>query len=263
MERLLGDDRNDIKPKKIYVSGYSLGAALATLAFCWLLEALPLENPSFPAHKIILVTAGSPRVGDKKMRERVMEKMQVLRQMDRAVICRLVYNNDLVPHIPFHSYGYRHLERLVFLSPDGDVIINPKLKFSRNFKEVYGFFKSFWKDEKVKRMAVVADKQASPGQNTEVQDGGKTAFEKEVESAAGPVADVRFCFVLFCSFIASCVCLLKGKAFINVHFPAFSFEQHMHFFYLKALLKLKEQEDRDGTPCALGAEHSTPPPCHE
>merc|ERR1711971_794513 len=85
------------KPKKVYVVGCSLGAAISQIAFCFILEALfdSLKDPNFANHKLISVTAGCPRVGDKKFRRRIMEKMNVLRPLNRAVICRLVHNNDI------------------------------------------------------------------------------------------------------------------------------------------------------------------------
>lgn len=135
-----------VKPKKIYVCGASLGAALATLAFCYIIQELPLEDPNFPSHKIICVSVGSPRVGNRQFQTLMNERMKLLRQLDRAVNCRLVYHNDLVPHVPFHVSKWRHLDTLVHITFYGDVIINPLLTNSSHYQElVHLFRKTYWK----------------------------------------------------------------------------------------------------------------------
>jgi hypothetical protein len=131
------------------------------------------------------VTAGSPRVGDAKMKEHVMDRMKVLGPMDRAVICRMVYNQDLVPHIPLNEFGYYHFNKLVYLSRDGQVIINPQLKQALNFDEVFGVFASFWDQEKKKSDSMTSNQDKQAENAVEM-----TPFEKECEKTAGPIKDV-------------------------------------------------------------------------
>ena len=137
-------------PIKIYVCGASLGAALATLAYCFLLMELPLDDPHFLPVKLLAVTAGSPRVGNHTFRQMIHDRMAILRRMDRAVNCRLVYNQDLVPHLPFGGGLLRfvHLDKLVFITHDGDIIINPKLVLHREgFSEIHHVVETFFKDQ--------------------------------------------------------------------------------------------------------------------
>lgn len=165
-------------PKKVYICGCSLGAAIATLAFCFVLLELPWEDPTFN-HKLINVTAGSPRSCDAQMRDLVMSKMAKLRPLDRAVICRLVYNQDLVPHVPFQFFSsFVHLDKLVYITEEGEVIVNPRLKTSRNFAEVKSVFSSFF-----------AKKKAEQSEAPTKEEDDMTDFEKEVAATPGPIKD--------------------------------------------------------------------------
>jgi hypothetical protein len=101
-----------------------------------------------------------------------------LRPLDRAVICRLVYNHDLVPHVPFHIGGFYHLDKLVYITVDGDVIINPRMReSSKNFSEVKTLFQSFWKKQIVKEDELAASKPETE----------KTPFEIECEKTPDPI----------------------------------------------------------------------------
>lgn len=164
-------------PKKVYICGCSLGAAIATLAFCFVLLELPWEDPDFN-HKLINVTAGSPRSCDTQMQQLVMDKMSKLRPLDRAVICRLVYNQDLVPHVPFQIFSpFVHLEKLVYITAEGQVMVNPNLKTSRNFAEIKSVFSSFFAEKKGQPKAEANEEETM------------TDFEKEVASTPGPIKD--------------------------------------------------------------------------
>ena len=72
---------------QIWVTGHSLGGALASLASAW----LAYYNIA-PREKIILYTFGSPRVGDYKY---ALEHDQLVNNSWRVVI-----NNDIAPHLP-------------------------------------------------------------------------------------------------------------------------------------------------------------------
>jgi len=120
-----------VKPKKIFVVGCSLGAAVSQIAYFFILEELyeKLKDPDFKAvERLISVTAGSPRIGDRKFRDHIQKKMSTLRKLDRAVICRIVYNVDVVPHGPPHILGFRHVDKLVYITKGGrNFIVNPDL----------------------------------------------------------------------------------------------------------------------------------------
>ena len=169
------------KPMKVYVCGCSLGAAIATVATCYLLLELPIEK--LP-HKIISVTAGSPRVCAPKMRQVMLERMKELRPLDKAVICRLVYNEDVVPHIPFGVSGFKHLDKLVYITTQGDVIVGPYLEGASSFNEVCNVVKTFW--GKKKNASGDGEAQATSRQ---AEAEGKTPFEVELEKTPQPIKD--------------------------------------------------------------------------
>lgn len=111
--------------RTIWLTGHSLGGALATLAAARL------------AGVTGLYTFGSPRVGDRQFAERCP---------DRAY--RVVNNNDIVPHVPrvgpsaipplFRTY--EHVGRLKYIAGDGAVQDNPS-RWSRltdGFHSRYG-----------------------------------------------------------------------------------------------------------------------------
>eukprot|EP00977_Amphora_coffeiformis_P028171 scaffold34719_cov241-Amphora_coffeaeformis.AAC.5 len=145
-----------------------------------------------------------------------MDKVQALRALDRAVICRMVYNQDLVPHIPFHVVsGFTHLDTLVYITPDGDVLINPALPKSRNFAEIKQVLASFRnKEPKEKEKQPTKSKGDNKSSDEATQHSAvddvekeKTPFEIEVEKTPGPIRD------------------------------------HMPFWYLTCLQKLKAKQD--------------------
>jgi len=117
-------------PKKVYVVGCSLGAAISQLAYCFILQEMvdTLQNPQYTHHRLISVTAGCPRVGDTKFRQVMMDKMHTLKPLNRAVINRIVYNNDIIPHAPPNVLHFCHLDKMVYLTKEGEhLIINPDM----------------------------------------------------------------------------------------------------------------------------------------
>ena len=101
----------DIIPR-IFVTGHSLGAAMATL-FCMDLLDIGIKISK-------LYTFGSPRVGDEDFCD----------NFDGAPIRhdRYVNNNDIVAHLP-SEYGlaleYRHCGTLNYFKENGELVINP------------------------------------------------------------------------------------------------------------------------------------------
>ncbi|GAQ84071.1 Triacylglycerol lipase [Klebsormidium nitens] len=88
---------------KVYITGHSLGGALAAL-FAGLLAA---ENDVMAERIGGLYTFGQPRIGDWSFAEYLHNKLNLPEQ--RYV--RLIYANDLVPRVPFNSsmHQYKHL----------------------------------------------------------------------------------------------------------------------------------------------------------
>lgn len=77
--------------KRVFVTGHSLGAAIATLLAGELQE-------EFTDQRISLITFGSPRVGDRRLK-RAFKKLPHL---------RVVNNRDIVTEIPPRWFLYRH-----------------------------------------------------------------------------------------------------------------------------------------------------------
>ncbi|RCN51599.1 triacylglycerol lipase [Ancylostoma caninum] len=78
----------------IWISGHSLGGALATLAASFLVQSKYIDDPN----KVKLVTFGQPRVGDKEFAEAFDDQ--------DLYVYRVVHWRDLVPGIL--KPGYQH-----------------------------------------------------------------------------------------------------------------------------------------------------------
>lgn len=99
--------------KPIFITGHSLGGAIANLVMYNLLE----KEESAKAESLNLkamYTFGSPRVGDeewaKRFRELAIEK--------KVGLYRMVNLNDLIPHVP--CLGYVHSGALVFMDSSSE-----------------------------------------------------------------------------------------------------------------------------------------------
>ncbi|CAK7327354.1 unnamed protein product [Dovyalis caffra] len=104
---LIGDTYNGAEPPfkwHVYVTGHSLGGALATLL------ALELSSSQLVKHGAISVTMynfGSPRVGNKKFAEVYNQKVKDS--------WRVVNHRDIVPTVP-RLMGYCHVAQPVYLA---------------------------------------------------------------------------------------------------------------------------------------------------
>lgn len=119
--------------RNLYVTGHSLGAAMATL---FTAEALTCS-----IRPRELVTFGSPRVGDRRFAKKFNAEFGI-------ATTRFVNNNDLVcrlpPAFPFYSLqcrgfttGFRHVgARLIYITEGGRLVLNPSRE-----RRVREFFK--------------------------------------------------------------------------------------------------------------------------
>ncbi|MDV2503051.1 MAG: lipase family protein [bacterium] len=92
---------DSMEVRELLVTGHSLGAVLATLAF------IGLEASR-------LVTFGSPRVGDSGF-------ARWFNKTYRGFATRFVNNNDIVPRTPPYLAGYRHVGRLAYITAAGRI----------------------------------------------------------------------------------------------------------------------------------------------
>jgi triacylglycerol lipase len=94
------------RPRQLWVTGHSLGAALATLAVArWREMKRPVSG---------LYVFGQPRTGDETF----------ARNFDfafRPYTFRIVNNLDIVTRTPPRSFGYRHLGSLIYITESGDL----------------------------------------------------------------------------------------------------------------------------------------------
>lgn len=94
-------DSKTHKDKKFYITGHSLGAAMATIATSRFEEYTKVEQ---------LTTFGSPRVGTRKFVKHI-----------ETPHMRFVNNNDLVTKVPLFLMGYKHHGKLQYINFYGNV----------------------------------------------------------------------------------------------------------------------------------------------
>jgi triacylglycerol lipase len=96
--------------QSLWVTGHSLGAALATLACArWRAADKPVNG---------LYTFGSPRVGDREF-ERAFNQDFQKRNF------RFVNNGDIVTRVPLRAMGYSHVGTLAYLDDQGMLRTDP------------------------------------------------------------------------------------------------------------------------------------------
>ncbi len=88
--------------QRVWVTGHSLGGALAVLLAATMLES------NLPVHG--LYTFGAPRVGDRSFANRLN------RELDGAAHWRVVNEGDLVPHVPLESFFSHAGNRMLLLN---------------------------------------------------------------------------------------------------------------------------------------------------
>lgn len=103
-------ERLESNTAPLYITGHSLGGALATLAVAELIvyaDKLDLLKG--------LYTFGQPRVGDRKF-------AQTFNRHFNSTY-RFVHNNDVVARVPW--FGYSHIGGMTYLTADGEIVRNP------------------------------------------------------------------------------------------------------------------------------------------
>jgi triacylglycerol lipase len=93
-------DEQARRPRPLWITGHSLGAALATLA-----ASLGHDDPALRLQGVY--TFGSPRVGDEAFRDRM-----------RVPVFRFRNDSDIVPHLPL-GLLFRHVGSLQFIDGAG------------------------------------------------------------------------------------------------------------------------------------------------
>ncbi len=114
--------KTDAHARTVWLTGHSLGAALATLA------AVRLDQ----LHG--LYTYGSPRVGDARFAESFR---QVINGRFGIEYYRFVHDKDIVTTVPPHGF-YRHAGELKHINPNGEIRDNPTIfeRISQRFRSL-------------------------------------------------------------------------------------------------------------------------------
>ena len=122
--------------KPLFITGHSLGGALAILA------ALELQRNGFPIVQVY--TFGQPRVGNADFRQRYDAVLG-----DKTF--RMVFQEDIVarvPHLPAWHDPYRHVGTEVFIPSDvairssDDFLINPSL-WRMLLSDAWGIYRAY------------------------------------------------------------------------------------------------------------------------
>ena len=123
---LIVEKVNELKNHKIYITGHSLGGAMATIC------AKRLQEQKIEVQ--CLYTYGSPRVGDRRW----VKSLQIPHY-------RFQNNNDVVCKVPFWFMGYRHHGKSVYISYTGKIC---KMSMWRRFIDgMRGRFKAWSKKQ--------------------------------------------------------------------------------------------------------------------
>lgn len=93
--------RSQCRKCKVYITGHSLGGALATIAAAKLVGKGHLSSS-----RVVLYTFGSPRVGDAKFATWFTKSI--------PQSFRVTHGYDIVPTVPPASFGFKHVSREVY-----------------------------------------------------------------------------------------------------------------------------------------------------
>jgi len=129
IEPLLAQDQ----PRRtLYVVGHSLGGGIATMATCYFL--LGGHDWANSKHKLRVVTAGSPRAVCVYMQKTIHARLGEPNNKGQVIVARIVRDKDVVPTVPPEVFGFRHINKLVYITKEEDflggkssILINPNL----------------------------------------------------------------------------------------------------------------------------------------
>ncbi|KAL6077158.1 Phospholipase A(1) chloroplastic [Balamuthia mandrillaris] len=117
-EELILQLRSERPSLRFYITGHSLGGALASLAFCrCILRAEPI-------HVDGTYTFGQPVVGNKALKMAIKARTQQPEKRGTTLF-RFVNNNDIVPFLPC-SPPYKHYGTSIYISTSGEFIHKPE-----------------------------------------------------------------------------------------------------------------------------------------
>ncbi|MDB6112030.1 MAG: lipase class 3 [Pedosphaera sp.] len=125
-----------LPPRPLFITGHSLGGALA------ILFAFRLVLPPFPIHGVY--TFGQPRVGNRNFAE-LYDRFQP------ANTFRFVNEQDIVPRVPGALSGYQHAGQEIFLPAVGGMKLNPPLWF-KLLSDAWGTARE-WKHGSIAQLA--------------------------------------------------------------------------------------------------------------
>ena len=96
------DNKNSYRP--LWLTGHSLGGALATLAAAQLIQ---IDEPFFGVY-----TFGQPRCGDRDF-------ARIFNVEAKSRFFRFQNNNDIVTRVPSRIMGYSHVGEFIYISDEG------------------------------------------------------------------------------------------------------------------------------------------------
>lgn len=118
VEPLLSDEE---RPRTLFVVGHSLGAGIATLAGCYFINEY---NWTSLPHRLVIVTAGSPRACCESMKEIVDQKRSDFG--DKCRMYRVVKGDDVVTCVPPKLFGFCHLIDPIKITDAGQIVVRTK-----------------------------------------------------------------------------------------------------------------------------------------
>ncbi|HJD59182.1 MAG TPA: ankyrin repeat domain-containing protein, partial [Rickettsia endosymbiont of Omalisus fontisbellaquei] len=106
---------SDYPEAKIYITGHSLGGAMASIAYCKLLELGAEIGKPIEISNVSLYTYGQPLW-------MTANSETIVKELFKGNYYRIANYQDLVPTVPTESLGYKHLGELYYLHKDGRMI---------------------------------------------------------------------------------------------------------------------------------------------
>jgi len=108
---VVSEDSRTSRKRQIFITGHSLGGALATLA------ALDLQTRYTGEYAVRMINLASPRVGDYSF-ARMFDSL-----IPNAV--RVVFTRDVVPGLPKFGCMFKHVGHEVNINKKGNALVDP------------------------------------------------------------------------------------------------------------------------------------------